>query len=802
MAFDAKTRRVALASASVLLCAAASILAAELKPGLSLEQASSRRAPTFAPAYEGEVVTVQGVVAYRPINYALYAHLAIQDEDGYGLVLEGTHTQFNALRPGQRIEARGTIAKRGGQPVLLPTHVQVISSGPAPAAKRVEYAKLQSFRNQGVFVVTDGKVVEKGEDTGGEFLKIGNARKPLQIYLPLMAQRSRRVNLDKFEVGDSVRVTGIAGQNCPLQPYDRYFEVVVASDDDIVLSNRPLVSHEWLAISLAFLVFALGVWWLRERRMAAQRNMVRTFYSLGEEMIGIASPLEVLNRLNAVLRKVMKITGANLYLYNRTTKTLERVAQSSEEAFSVPVFEAGGALPLGPAACYRNQALLTIPDTRRSPFFPDGRPERQPGSVMFVPMFAEAETLGVMELLDMRTEHEFSPDERVLTQHLANQIGIALRLMEEKSIREQLYRSEKLAAVGQLMSGIAAELRSPLDNISGLAENVLMAPAGSMWGHVEAISAEARKASEIVSRLVSFMQPDRSEAKRIELNQLLRSLIQFRRREWESRGVRIREMLSSGPRYILGSQGQLERVFLDMLVQAEHALAEAGDKTLLIATTILARRALVEFEYASGVTGWDGALAQPDPAAQSERVSRGIIHSHGGELRVTHSKTGECRVEIEFPLAPARLAAEAGGAQRAFTCLVVEPEADARQELVAALTHRGCRVVPAATAEDGIELVQRLRFEIVFCSVRLPGLNWIEFAESIRPQIGGFVLLTEGMDFELSRGMLDAESHILARPFTEPDIDHVLASVEERLSQPEAARFHVVRSSGRKAAGE
>jgi signal transduction histidine kinase/CheY-like chemotaxis protein len=771
--------------------AVVSTAAAQPRPRVSLEVVGSRRAPNFSPNLEGEVVTVEGVVPARAVAYPLYAHLAIQDEFGYGLVLEGTASQFSGLQPGQRIEARGTVAKRGGLPVLLPTHIVVLSSGPVPTAKRVDAAALFSFRYQGVLVSTDGRVIEKGEAPGGEYLLIGDARRPMRLFLPVPRMRTGRASLDRFEIGDRVRVTGIAGQYCPFAPYDRYFEVVVGDDEDLVLvRKRWLVSPEWFAISLAFLVFALGVWWIRERRMAVQRHMVRTFYSLGEELIGFASPPALLNRLDAVLPGLLKISGAHLYLYHRGTKTLERVADS---AFGVPVYPPEGGLPLGPAACFRNQALLTIRDTYRSPFFPDGRPERQPGAVVFVPMFSEADVLGVLELYDTRTDHEFNRDERALTQHLANQVGIALRLMEEKSIREQLYRSEKLAAVGQLVSGIAAELRTPLDHISRLAESVVLAPPGTAWNDIESISGEARRASEIVSRLVSFMQPDRAEAKRIELNSLLRSLIQFRQREWSARGFLIREMLSSGPVHILGSQGQLERVFLDLLVQAEHALSEEPEKTLTIATTVLARKVLVEIEHASaGFRAWEGGLARSDAGLHSEEISRGVVRSHGGDLRITGSAQGLSRIEIEFPLAPARLAEEAGGISRAFTCLVVDPDRPALEELVHALTRRGCRVIPAGAGEDATELVQRLHFDVVFCVVRLPGLNWIEFSESIRGHVGGFVLITEGYDYELSRGLLEADNYVLNRPFSEADLDRVLATVERRLAAPEA-RFQVLR---------
>ncbi|HOK46421.1 MAG TPA: hypothetical protein PLK67_10840, partial [Bryobacteraceae bacterium] len=88
----------------------------------------------------------------------------------------------------------------------------------------------------------------------------------------------------------------------------------------------------------------------------------------------------------------------------------------------------------------------------------------------------------------------------------------------------------------------------------------------------------------------------------------------------------------------------------------------------------------------------------------------------------------------------------------------------------------------ASGAEDGIELVQRMRFDVVFCGVRLPGLNWVEFSERIRSQTTAFVLLSEGYDYELSRGLLSADTHVLMRPYSEDDLDQLLEVVEARLA--------------------
>ena len=81
------------------------------------------------------------------------------------------------------------------------------------------------------------------------------------------------------ELEEITRMGGIAAT---LSALDRSFQLVVADGEEIVLINKRWpVPPEWFAVSVAFLVFALGLWWMRERRMAAQRNMVRTFFALG-----------------------------------------------------------------------------------------------------------------------------------------------------------------------------------------------------------------------------------------------------------------------------------------------------------------------------------------------------------------------------------------------------------------------------------------------------------------------------------------------------------------------------------------
>src|SRR5579863_2946368 len=99
-------------------------VAASAPTRLSLEQADSRVAPDYVPAYEGKEVVVAGQVSSRPILITDSLYLPIQDETGYGLMLQGAEWRFRSLDPGDWIEAQGTLVRRGGRPILVPRDIR------------------------------------------------------------------------------------------------------------------------------------------------------------------------------------------------------------------------------------------------------------------------------------------------------------------------------------------------------------------------------------------------------------------------------------------------------------------------------------------------------------------------------------------------------------------------------------------------------------------------------------------------------------------------------------------------------
>jgi CheY-like chemotaxis protein len=405
-------------------------------------------------------------------------------------------------------------------------------------------------------------------------------------------------------------------------------------------------------------------------------------------------------------------------------------------------------------------------------------------------MVAQNEIRGVLQIEDSRRPHAFSADEQMMAQHIANQAAIALRLMEEQRVREQLSRTERMAAAGQLLSGVAAELRSPVGAIVRLTESFLYSRRGPLTDEeMRTIAVEAERAKNILDRLVSFIQPERSEAKPVDLRALLVRLLEFGRADWAVRGLEVHEHLGAEPVWVLGSAGQLERVLLNLLMHAEQALADSFEKKLSISLSVLARRALVEIAYTAPAPQRRPGEERADTSVLVEGVIRGIIQSHGGETRLVRLGSAGSRMEVALPLAPERAPLHPGLLGERFTprlatVLLVEPDTGVRDRLLNLLSQRGYRVVPAASAEQGVDLVQRLRFDLVFCASQLPGLNWFEFFRTIRRRIHAFVLVTPAHDPELARAVPEGEFHFLPRPIVELELDRLLLSLESGAQSP------------------
>jgi CheY-like chemotaxis protein len=753
---------------------------------LTLQQVGARNPSAgYLPSHLNEQVVVQGTVNTPLLNFTDHKLLAI-DDGSYGAVLRVTPGDevLDRYRPGDDVQVQGTVAAFAGMPVIVPSAVVRVGRKPAPAPIDVPFADLVGFRHLGRLVRTELRARESGDSGNGVYFWVASDE-PFLVYMPRSAAPA---GLAQFARA-SLRVTGIAYQYASQAPYDHHFQILVHDPAEIIP-----VQASWmpppvaLAVAIALVLLIGFLLWSREHRVRKQRERLRNTYHLGEEILASPSAESIRKRLGDSLPEILNVTRVQLYVHNRAAKVLESIAAEGGEPVSfqlgLPTAEAAS----GAVACFQYKRALAIPDVAESPFpvIKDDR-GRLPRTMLFLPLMVQGEPVGVLELARHDRVRAFTDDDQELAQHLANQAAVAIRLFDQRSVQEQLFRTEKLAAVGRLISGVVNELRNPLSSIEDLANAALHKSfSPSAERELLAIATSARKASDIVARLVSFAAAEQIEARPVALGPLLRNLIEFREGDWKASGIRVRDLITHEPLFVLGSQGQLEQVFLNLLVHAEQSLAEASQKLITIRTSILAKRLLVEIAF----TGPPVSQKAGETAAVLG-VTRSVIAGHGGEVRLIEKSNADPRFEVDLPITakervgPAAIAAAAQGhtydSSRSMTALVIDNEESSHRQLLALLSARGFRVVPVDNADTGLELAQRMRFDLAFCSVHAPGLNWVELSERMYSRVGGFVLVSDRHDAELAADFEGERRFVLPRPIQEVELERVLRALEPSL---------------------
>jgi GAF domain-containing protein/CheY-like chemotaxis protein len=750
---------------------------------LTLDQLGFRKKPDYGATYAGQKVTVHGVVSAPSYHFLDHTVLPIQDARSGGVLLVPANDKWlDRFRPGDEVDAVGKVSMQAGMTVVLPESIVATGHEPPPEPDEVPLADLDGFRYLGRLVRTEGLIAEPGYNTGGAYVNLALRRGIYKVFIPQSSGHSR-ASVESFHSGDRVRVTGIAFQYCPTQPYNRLFELLVGDAASVV----PIPAERSWGVEPPVVAAGLGaallvgfLLWNRERRARFQRRRLRRTYQLGEEILGASSAETVLKHISVALPGILGVTRVQLYVYNRTAKTLDAVTGESGEPASISLSSPPGGTPAGAVACFHYRTLLVIPDIERSPFPLTGaKGERSPKSLLFVPMLAQNEMIGVLELDQDDRVRDFTSDEQALAQHLGNQIGVSIRLLDQRTVQEQLFRTEKLAAIGRLISGVVNELQTPLASITELAHKASdKARGGPAEREVSAIADEAEKANGIVTRLVSFAGAEQGETRPVEITALLRRLIEFREGDWKASGIRVRDLTTRDPLFVLGSQGQLEQVFLNLFVHAEQSLAESEQKSITIRTSRLARRLLVEISFTS-----PAELRKPEDTAAVLSVTRSVIAGHGGEIRLIEKTNADPRFEVELPASmKERAAASPGGrardTSRRMTVLVIEPDDGVQRQLLALLSTRGCRVVPVTNSDTGLDLASRMRFDAAFCSIHAPGLNWVELSERMYSRVGGFILLSDGYDAELAADFEGEARFVLPKPLQEAELDRVLRLIE------------------------
>jgi two-component system NtrC family sensor kinase len=251
-------------------------------------------------------------------------------------------------------------------------------------------------------------------------------------------------------------------------------------------------------------------------------------------------------------------------------------------------------------------------------------------------------------------------------------------ITDSSELRGKLVHAEKMAAVGQLVSGVAHEVNNPLTAILGFADLLLENPdlPQTAIKDLRVILQEAQRTKQIVQNLLSFARQMPPQRNPVQLNLILRRTIQLRSYDFNSHGVEIVEHLDEGLPDVIGDAHQLQQVFLNILNNAYDAVHEVGRPARIEIMTTKVGDA-VEVSFCDNGYGISHADRIFDPFFTTKEVGKGtglglsicygIVKEHGGEILCHNNPDGQgATFIVRFPAAPhtASLSVAAGVIQK------------------------------------------------------------------------------------------------------------------------------------------
>lgn len=245
----------------------------------------------------------------------------------------------------------------------------------------------------------------------------------------------------------------------------------------------------------------------------------------------------------------------------------------------------------------------------------------------------------------------------------------ARNITDVKRMQQQLMQSDKLAALGQMIAGVAHELNNPLTSVIGFTQLMLMTNSldEQLRENLEIVRREAERTRKIVQNLLSFSRQHKPARVEVDLNLLLNRTLELRAYEMSVHNISVDRRYNPVPG-ILADEHQMQQVFLNIIVNAEQSMhANASGGRLTICTS---------FEETS-VGGYVKVVIEDDgpgiPLENLDRlfdpffttkpigkgtglglsISYGIVREHGGTIHVESAPEQGARFVIELPVTPA-----------------------------------------------------------------------------------------------------------------------------------------------------
>ena len=524
--------------------------------------------------------------------------------------------------------------------------------------------------------------------------------------------------------------------------------------------NRELDASEQEFLRTVGRTIGLGIESSRlHSRMDQQLRESRTLYAVSRAYL---STLDLDDLLNLIVRSavstIAKADNCVLHFFDEETGELHPKALSYGQL--PPTVPGQGHMRIGQGVAgvaLATGQVVNVADVSLDPrFVPRGK-ARSFASMLSVPLGLGKRSIGTLSVDSEQTGAFSADDERLLT-ILASLTSVAIensRLVQDlqhsildlKMTQTKLIQSEKLSAIGQLITGVTHELNNPLTAVMGYSQLLQMNEGvnAEVRRDLNKIYAQAQRAAKIVQNLLLFARQEKAARQFLDVNDVLERTIELRSYQLRVQNIEVIQELDDRLLGVMGDPYRLQQVFLNLIKNAEDAMTDHRGSGRLVISSELAG-GTIRCKFTDDGPGISPTVKQHlfEPFFTTKEIGKGtglglsicfgIVSQHGGQIEV-ESRPGEgATFVVELPVAKER---PAHGPETVETMvprirdklvLVVDDEEDVASVLHRILSQDGHNVLRAQDGEEALEYLSQARargtqFDLIISDVKMPGLS-------------------------------------------------------------------------------